>query len=236
MNTKTLSTLSAWLVSLIAFLAFTLSFEAIRQLAIETGTPELFSWLIPLIVDGAMIVFSTHVLRATLLGERTWWGWALIFTFTAVSVTFNIAHAQTSWLAWMIAALAFEEKLHAKKSIIVGTFAGVCLIAETILARVLDKRLVPFGEVRLPNGHMIELPVYIPAIDWGVITIILGASLFVEVTSRSGIFTWMAIKLTKKSGGDPWRLLLAYGGLGKVQMTPCGSHATCRGHRNKSTQ
>ena len=55
------------------------------------------------------------------------------------------------------------------------------------------------------------MPVYIPAIDWSVITIILGASLFVEVTSRSGVFTWMAIKLTKKSGGDPWRLLIAYG-------------------------
>ncbi|NOX56513.1 MAG: hypothetical protein GXP27_19135, partial [Planctomycetes bacterium] len=39
----------------------------------------------------------------------------------------------------------------------------------------------------------------------------LGASLFVEVTSRSGVFTWMAIKLTRQSGGDPWRLLIAYG-------------------------
>jgi Na+/H+ antiporter NhaD/arsenite permease-like protein len=108
-------------------------------------------------------------------------------------------------LVAMIAALAFEEKLHAKKSIIVGTFAGLCMILGTIL------NLLPFGKVRLPTGHYLELPVYIPAIDWGVITIILGASLFVEVTSRSGVFTWMAIKLTKKSGGDPWKLLLAYG-------------------------
>ncbi|MEO1999478.1 MAG: SLC13 family permease [Planctomycetaceae bacterium] len=107
----------------------------------------------------------------------------------------------------MIAALAFEEKLHAKKSLIVGTFAGLCLVAATLLD------LLTFGEVRLPDDHLVGLPVYIPAIDWGVITIILGASLFVEVTSRSGVFTWMAIKLTKKSGGDPWKLLLAYGGL-----------------------
>ena len=33
----------------------------------------------------------------------------------------------------MIAALAFEEKLHAKKSLIVGTFAGLCLVAATLL-------------------------------------------------------------------------------------------------------
>jgi len=108
-------------------------------------------------------------------------------------------------LAAMIAALALEEKIHAKKSIIVGTFAGVCLILATIL------KLLQFGPVELPDHHQISLPVYIPSIDWGVITIILGASLFVEVTSRSGVFTWMAITLTRKSGGDPWRLLIFYG-------------------------
>ncbi len=116
-------------------------------------------------------------------------------------------------LAAMIAALAFEEKLHARKSIIVGTFAGLCLVLETILGYVTGERLLPFGAITLPNGHEINLPVYIPAIDWGVITIILGASLFVEVTSRSGVFPWMAIKVTKLTGGDPWKLLIAYGSL-----------------------
>ena len=103
-------------------------------------------------------------------------------------------------LAAMIAALAFEEKLHAKKSIIVGAFAGICLLLAT------GMNLLSFEGVLLPGGydlpkHLIvdgaepvKLPVYIPSIDWGVITIILGASLFVEVTSRSGLFTWMAIK------------------------------------------
>ncbi len=108
-------------------------------------------------------------------------------------------------LILMIAALAFEEKLHAKKSIIVGAFAGFCLILATLI------HILSFGKTVLPDGHSVKLPIYIPTIDWGVITIILGASLFVEVTSRSGVFTWMAIKLTKKSGGDPFRLLIAYG-------------------------
>jgi len=108
-------------------------------------------------------------------------------------------------LVGMITALAFEEKIHAKKSMVVGAFAGLCLILATML------ELLSFGDVKLPDGHQLALPVYIPAIDWGVITIILGASLFVEVTSRSGVFTWMAIKLTKTSSGDPWKLLLSYG-------------------------
>ena len=108
-------------------------------------------------------------------------------------------------LAAMILGLALEEKIHAKKSIIVGSFAGICLILATIL------ELLPFGSVTLPDHSEVPLPVYIPSIDWGVITIILGASLFVEVTSRSGVFTWMAILLTRKSGGDPWKLLIFYG-------------------------
>jgi len=107
-------------------------------------------------------------------------------------------------LVAMIVALAFEEKLHAKKSIIVGFFAGFSLLLATA------EQLLRFGPVTLPDQHKIDLPVYIPAIDWEVITIILGASLFVEVTSRSGVFTWLAIKLTKQSGGDPFRLLIFY--------------------------
>lgn len=108
-------------------------------------------------------------------------------------------------LAGMIAALAFEDKIHAKKSLIVGSFAGLCLILGTLI------NLMSFGDVHLPDGHDIDLPVYIPAIDWGVITIILGASLFVEVTSQSGVFSWLAIMLTRRSGGDPWWLLMYYG-------------------------
>ena len=131
---------------------------------------------------------------------------------TGITVLFAVL------LAAMIAALALEEKIHAKKSIIVGTFAGLCVILGTVLTiedphTGEDRSLIPFGAVTVPGGHEISMPAYIPAIDWGVITIILGASLFVEVTSRSGVFAWMAIRLTKQSGGDPFRLLIAYGAL-----------------------
>lgn len=149
-------------------------------------------------------------------------GW---FLFASESAAAGGEHHVEPWvtglfaflLAAMIASLAFEEKIHAKKSIIVGTFAGLCLLLGTVL------NLLSFGDVLLPGSydlgkHLVfddaehlPLPVYIPSIDWGVITIILGASLFVEVTSRSGLFTWMAVTLTRKSGGDPWKLLLAYG-------------------------
>ena len=109
-----------------------------------------------------------------------------------------------SILAAMILCLAFEEKLHAKKSVIAGLFAILCLLLGAVFG------LLPFGPISV-GGHEIHLPVYIPAIDWGVFAIILGSSLFVDVTSRTGLFTWIAIRLTKASGGDPLKLLIFYG-------------------------
>ena len=110
-------------------------------------------------------------------------------------------------LVGLILCLAFEEKLHAKKSVIAGTFAIVCLLLGAICG------ILPFEDAEHVHigGHDISMPIYIPAIDWGVIAIILGSSLFVDVTSKSGLFTWIAIKVTKASGGDPWKLLAAYG-------------------------
>lgn len=104
----------------------------------------------------------------------------------------------------MILCLAFEEKLHAKKSVIVSIFAVVSLLLGEVF------QLVHTQPVNI-LGHDITLPVYIPGIDWGVIAIILGSSLFVDITSKSGLFTWIAIKLTKLSKGDPLLLLVFYG-------------------------
>ncbi|MFP6710132.1 MAG: SLC13 family permease [Rhodospirillales bacterium] len=107
-------------------------------------------------------------------------------------------------LVAMILCLALEEKIHAKKSVIVGGFAVITLLLAAA-----------FGLVRPETvqilGHPVTLPVYIPGVDWAVIAIILGSSLFVDVTSKCGLFTWIAIKLTKASGGDPLRLLIYYG-------------------------
>ena len=121
-------------------------------------------------------------------------------------VSFAVTIFFAALLVAMILCLAFEEKLHAKKSVIVGSFAVVTLLLAGMFG------LLPFSEMDLHVGDAeIHLPVYIPAIDWGVIAIILGSSLFVDVTAKSGLFTWIALRLTKASGGDPLILLVAYG-------------------------
>jgi len=155
-------------------------------------------------------------------------------------------------LTSLIACLALEEKLHAKKSVIAGIFALLCLLLgaafdllpfdhvvigshHVIEHPPLDAIIVDDDEgnreaVEIPavaaehaqqheehplhvDGHRISMPAYIPGIDWGVIAIILGSSLFVDVTSRSGLFTWIAIRVTKASRGDPVWLLYSYGAM-----------------------
>ena len=176
--------------------------------------------------------------------------WILATTHHVSSTTTAIFAAL---LVGLILCLALEEKLHAKKSVIAGIFAVVCLLLGAIF------QILPFGkivvgseravdhpavkvlvddhgktqEVNIPAEHLddehetgetsedapelfvdgeaLSMPVYIPGIDWGVIAIILGSSLFVDVTSKSGLFTWIAIRVTKASKGDPKRLLWFYG-------------------------
>ncbi|MBI1286238.1 MAG: hypothetical protein GC178_01555 [Flavobacteriales bacterium] len=102
-------------------------------------------------------------------------------------------------LVLMILALALETKLHAHKSVITGVTAGIALL--------LGQSLGIFDGVEAHSGHM---KFYVEFIDWGVIAIILGSSIFIDITSKSGIFSWLAIKLTKMTKGDPFRLLVYY--------------------------
>ncbi len=45
--------------------------------------------------------------------------------------------------------------------------------------------------------------------DLGVIGVIIGTSVLVEIASRSGLFHFIAIKIVKATHGDPWLLLAA---------------------------
>ena len=145
----------------------------------------------------------------------------------AISTVEDGAHAVPQWvtllflglLAAMVTCLALEEKIHAKKSVIVGVFALIALLLgaalellpfEPVVIGSHLEDLLPGEEVHV-GGHEKRIPVYIPGVDWNVVAIILGSSLFVDVVSRSGLFTWIAISLTKASKGDPLRLLTFYG-------------------------
>lgn len=122
-------------------------------------------------------------------------------------VSFSVTILFSILLAGMVICLALEEKIHAKKSLITGTFAVICLLLAGVLG------ILPFGPIENSFHEKLHVPVFITGIDWEVIAIIVGSSLFVDVTSKSGLFTWIALKLTKRSKGDPLKLLIYYGTL-----------------------
>ena len=133
-------------------------------------------------------------------------GQALTATEELHIVPMGVTAAFAALLVGLIVCLALEEKIHAKKSVIAGIFAIVSLLAGAAFG------LLPTGPAVI-GGQEIALPVYIPGIDWNVIAIILGSSLFVDVISKGGLFTWIAIRLTVASGGDPLVLLRSYGAM-----------------------
>jgi Na+/H+ antiporter NhaD/arsenite permease-like protein len=120
----------------------------------------------------------------------------------------SISYLFSGFLLAMVVTLALEEKIHAKKSMIVGLFAVVCLFVAARLG------IMPKDHATLHLPHhetvSVHMPIYIPGVEWEVIAIILGSGLFIDVVSRSGIFTWTAILLTKRSLGDPLKLLIYY--------------------------
>jgi len=105
---------------------------------------------------------------------------------------------QTALFAGILAltlGLLAAEKIH--KTILVLLSAGACLFLGDAL-----------GYFPHAAGH--HLPVYIRMIEWEVIGIVVGATVFVEIAARSGVFTWISIKVLKASGGDPFRLLILF--------------------------
>lgn len=105
-RTNTLiSSLTGFLVFLLAAAAFLLSFDALKHLAATNGIPTGKAWIYPAIVDGAIIVFSLSVLQASLNRQRTTYPWALVAVFTAMSVILNIVHAPNSFLSRVLAAI-----------------------------------------------------------------------------------------------------------------------------------
>jgi len=121
---STISWLSSALVLGLALASFWLSFDALRHLAIEKSeVPPHLAFLFPLIVDGAIIVFSLSALRASLRTEKSYFLTLLVCVATIGSILFNISHAGEELLGRIIAAtppvllfLSFEALMHQTKS------------------------------------------------------------------------------------------------------------------------
>jgi hypothetical protein len=93
-------------VIVLAAAAFTLSYDALHQLALDSRVRPALAWLWPVVIDGTIVVALLTVLAAKRTGARATYPWALAGLFSAASVAFNIAHAPDRPVARLVFAMA----------------------------------------------------------------------------------------------------------------------------------
>jgi len=93
-------------VLVLAAAAFTLSYDALHQLALDSRVRPALAWLWPVVIDGTIVVALLTVLAAKRAATRAGYPWALAGLFSAASVTFNIAHAPERPVAQLVFAMA----------------------------------------------------------------------------------------------------------------------------------
>jgi Protein of unknown function (DUF2637) len=93
-------------VLLLAAAAFTLSYDALHQLALDSRVRPALAWLWPVVIDGTIVVALLTVLAAKRAAARAAYPWALAGLFSAASVAFNIAHAPDRPVAQLVFAMA----------------------------------------------------------------------------------------------------------------------------------
>jgi TolA-binding protein len=98
--------LTALLVFLVALGSFTLSYNALQDIALSNGIIGRLSYIWPLLIDFALIVFSLSVVNAYLQGQATWKQWGLVGLYTLATIGFNILHAPDTWQARIVAGIA----------------------------------------------------------------------------------------------------------------------------------
>ncbi len=93
-------------VLMLAAAAFTLSYDALHQLALDSRVRPALAWLWPVVIDGTIVVALLTVLAAKRANTHTGYPWALAGLFSAASVAFNIAHAPDRPVAQLVFAMA----------------------------------------------------------------------------------------------------------------------------------
>jgi hypothetical protein len=93
-------------VIVLAAAAFTLSYDALHQLALDSRVRPALAWLWPVVIDGTIVVALLTVLAAKRAATRAAYPWALAGLFSLASVTFNIAHPPDRPVAQLVFAMA----------------------------------------------------------------------------------------------------------------------------------
>jgi hypothetical protein len=98
--------ISAAGVIVLAAAAFTLSYDALHHLALDSRVRPALAWLWPVVIDGTIVVALLTVLAAKRAATQAGYPWALAGLFSLASVAFNVAHAPDRPVAQLVFAMA----------------------------------------------------------------------------------------------------------------------------------
>src|SRR5690625_1754971 len=79
--------------TVIAAVAFAVSFAGLAAVSAWAQIPPRLSWALPVFVDGAILGFTIMILVFRARGESTLFAWVVLIAFTVISVGANGAHA-----------------------------------------------------------------------------------------------------------------------------------------------
>ncbi|AIK68896.1 excisionase [Mycobacterium phage Swirley] len=82
-------------------LSFALSFTALSDLAVNNGVPAWQAWMLPLVIDGGVIVATAATVA---LRRHSWYAWTLLIFSSLVSVAGNVVHAHPHGAVAMVLA------------------------------------------------------------------------------------------------------------------------------------
>lgn len=96
MKTKHVTTLTTILVAILAALSFTLSYASLQHMAAANGVEGWLSYVWPLLLDFAMVVFAAAILRVNLRNdEGSLYPWALTVVFAGLATLSNVLDVST---------------------------------------------------------------------------------------------------------------------------------------------
>lgn len=101
-----ISLVTLLLVATLAASSFVLSFDALCDLAVKTGAiAPGKAVLLPITIDGGILVFSIAACRCSILGEDKRWPVAMTLVSTALSIVGNVAHCQGGFVSALVSAI-----------------------------------------------------------------------------------------------------------------------------------
>jgi len=95
---------------------------------------------------------------------------------------------------------------HVVLAILIFTITYMIIMSEKINRT----SIALFGAVLLMIFNVINQEEAIHHIDFNTIGLLVGMMIIVNITKRSGIFEYVAIKAAKQAKGDPWKIIVLF--------------------------